>query len=995
MIKRLSILVLLSLVASMIIGAVTPSVVMADGESWLTGWNYRRTVVLGTGTTTSNYPVKIIVSYDEDDPVDFGDPISLSWVQQWQMATSWDPYGHSQGACVDSTGAYLYWSTGDTLTKTLVSIPNWSAPLERRTDCRNDGTFVDQINGINEYDGVIYVSGIVFMSQPYRFFVKMYDADDLAYLGEEELSWSSGGDTQECVAYNENVDLFYSVKFNDADVDIYDPDDDWSLVTSSTLPDQPLEIQGAAWFNGQFWVTTTAGPIRVYDYNEGTHAFTLAASLTHPGHVLSGQSFGFSPDGEYIYMGDSTDSYEYLHKMKVNWTSMPSGADVYLNGNCRSDFGDVRFTNSGGSIELDYFLQEYTAADEAIFWVEIPTVPPSSTATIYTYYDKSAETTTSDGETTFEFFDHFPGAAIDTDKWDGDTGSAVVAGSIMTLSGTGAAWKTILSKDQFDTDVALVVELKNAIPANYYSRWGVISGDHWAYGHVDKDAFNLLYTKDGSTLDDTNTNFPTDSYFAGEMYVLGDTSVNWYINGATATGSPTTTNIPDSSTLEVMLSAYQANNLLVDYVGAYSLVAVPPVVASIGSEESVDTFTEPVVVTDLASGQTGTSATVSGTLTSLGDATGVYVYFQYGTTVAYGSSTAQELKTAVGSFNSGLSGLAQGTFYYYRAVGRYVDDTATTHYAYGNAESFSTTIAPGGDPGIDPPDVLRIDDVKVYSGYLEEGDQLYVINYRVIFNAGTPTMDVGDYFDFVLWDGGVIRAKVPVMSWGYRPGSIYLDADSVALWGGEYRVEIAGNPNNRWESVPSAERTLSAGDWQSGGVSQLDTWVISLATSMQGYYDIELKTYAQGVYCLTDQGTVIFNMGIHGLCSVIPYLCSSYVSYPSVDMDDREVSVIDIEERAGTVIYEASTDIADFFGMDNPGVPMALLFGGGFLALAILLTVMLGNRMGQASALAGVGIASPILIFGGWLGFIPMPFIIIIAAICVVYSVFAVWVKGV
>ena len=989
--KLLSILVLTSMVASIVLAAVVPSVVMAAGENWLTGWNYRRTVVLDTGTAASDYPVKITVSYDEDAPGDYGNPVSLSWIQQFQMATSWDPYGHSQGACVDSTGTYLYWSTGDTLTKTLVSSPSWSEPLARRTNCRNDGTFVDQINGICEVSGTIYASGIVFVTTPYRFFVKKYNAATLAYLGEEELSWSSGGDTQEALAYNSDTAYFYSVKFNDADVDIYDSAD-WSLVTSSALPGQPLGIQGAAWFNGQFWVSTTAGPIRVYDYNTGTHAFTYVVSLTHPVHVLNGQSFGFTPDGHYIYMGDATTSYEYLHKIKVNWTSLPSVADVYLNEHCRSDFGDVRFTTSDGSTELDYWLQEYTASDEAIFWVEIPTVPASSAVTIYTYYGKSDGSTTSDGGATFEFFDDFPGVAIDTEKWDGDTGSAVVADSIMTLSGLPGGWKIIYSIPQFGEDVALVAELKNAIPADYYSRWGVKSGDHWAYGHVDKDAFNLMYTKDGTTLDDTNTNWPTNSYFVGEMYVLGATSVTWYIDGTAATGSPTTSNIPNSSTLEVYLGAYQADNLLVDSVAVYSLVAVPPVVDSAGSEESLDTFVDPIVVTGLTSEQTSTSATVSGTLTSLGDATNVYVYFQYGVSLGYGSSTAEDLKTAVGSFSVGIAGLGADTLYYYRAVGRYIDDTATTSYVYGAAETFSA-LASVGAPGVDPPDILRIDDVKVYSGYLEDGDQLYVIDYRLIYNEGTPIIDVGDYFDFVLYDGVIVRAKIPVKSWGHRPGSIYLQADASLAWGGYYTLKLIGNPN-KWGTVPSDEWALTGGDWQGSDLAQLDIWVIAVANLIQADYDVQLVDFAEGMPYLTDQGAVIFNMGIPGLCNVRRNLCSPYYVPGYSDTVDRDIPAIDTEERVGTQIYGASTDVAVFFGMDDVNIPGALVFGGGFLVIAILLGAALG-RIGPMSGLAGIGIASPILVFGAWLGFVPFPLIIIIASICVVYTVFTIWVKGV
>lgn len=47
---------------------------------------------------------------------------------------------------------------------------------------------------------------------------------------------------------------------------------------------------------------------------------------------------------------------------------------VCLNGRCRTDFGDVRFTDSLGN-DLDYWIQTQVDSEYAVFWVEIPTIP--------------------------------------------------------------------------------------------------------------------------------------------------------------------------------------------------------------------------------------------------------------------------------------------------------------------------------------------------------------------------------------------------------------------------------------------------------------------------------------------------------------------------------------------------------------------------------------------------------------------------------------------
>ena len=85
-----------------------------------------------------------------------------------------------------------------------------------------------------------------------------------------------------------------------------------------------------------------------------------------------------------------------------------SGENVYLDGNCRADFGDIRFTSSDGSTFLDYWLEKKIDSNQAVFWVEIDSIPasPGSTTT-YIYFGEPSATTTSNGKNTFDWFDDF------------------------------------------------------------------------------------------------------------------------------------------------------------------------------------------------------------------------------------------------------------------------------------------------------------------------------------------------------------------------------------------------------------------------------------------------------------------------------------------------------------------------------------------------------------------------------------------------------------
>jgi len=75
----------------------------------------------------------------------------------------------------------------------------------------------------------------------------------------------------------------------------------------------------------------------------------------------------------------------------------------------------------------------------------------------------------------------------------------------------------------------------------------------------------------------------------------------------------------------------------------------------------------PVVITSAASNVTSNTTTLSGNLTSLGTATTVDVFFEYGTTTSYGTTTPAQEMTGTGAFSANLTGLSPGTDYHFRA----------------------------------------------------------------------------------------------------------------------------------------------------------------------------------------------------------------------------------------------------------------------------------------------------------------------------------------
>lgn len=77
---------------------------------------------------------------------------------------------------------------------------------------------------------------------------------------------------------------------------------------------------------------------------------------------------------------------------------------LYVNGISQASFSDIRFTADDGVTLLPYWMEEKTDADEALFWVRLPSL--TTDRTIYIYFGNAIAGSLSDGEATFAFFDH-------------------------------------------------------------------------------------------------------------------------------------------------------------------------------------------------------------------------------------------------------------------------------------------------------------------------------------------------------------------------------------------------------------------------------------------------------------------------------------------------------------------------------------------------------------------------------------------------------------
>lgn len=178
--------------------------------------------------------------------------------------------------------------------------------------------------------------------------------------------------------------------------------------------------------------------------------------------------FGWDYKREHS-LTSATELTDYQVKIRVYRSEGTSTGDtVYLGSKCLADYGDIRFVASDDTTELPYWM-ETNAGTYADFWVKVGSI--TSDSCIYIYYGNSSATTTSNGDTTFIFFDDFAG---DLSKWT-SAGTPTISGGILTLNTTsGTPSEGIASISTFGTNYAIRARVN--IPSALYGGIGFGTG---------------------------------------------------------------------------------------------------------------------------------------------------------------------------------------------------------------------------------------------------------------------------------------------------------------------------------------------------------------------------------------------------------------------------------------------------------------------------------------------------------------------------------------
>jgi len=148
------------------------------------------------------------------------------------------------------------------------------------------------------------------------------------------------------------------------------------------------------------------------------------------------QSYIFTAKGPYMrpVIIDNTQNSNALSNYQIQ--VILDTASLISAGKMRSDCGDIRFMDSDGATQLNYWVEsDICNTSSTRIWVNVPSIPASSKKTILLYYGNPYLTSASNGKATFDFFDDF--ISLDTSVWNaltGSGGSVSVSNSLVRVS---------------------------------------------------------------------------------------------------------------------------------------------------------------------------------------------------------------------------------------------------------------------------------------------------------------------------------------------------------------------------------------------------------------------------------------------------------------------------------------------------------------------------------------------------------------------------------
>ena len=214
----------------------------------------------------------------------------------------------------------------------------------------------------------------------------------------------------------------------------------------------------------------------------------------------------------------------YQVRIKVHYGSgTDSIDDVYCSNHCKTDFGDIRFTNSDEETELSYFIEEKVDSDYAYIWIKITDSLYNLDSIIYIYYGKASGTTTSNGTDTFILFDDFEDWAAGvpvgwtvSGTWSYEAGCAKCTSSGSLVRALAHQDVAMLSRGKVSANSSNYYGLTHYLRSNFWLLCA-LRGSWWHHDyytpHLQKTMHGWWYTASYQSLHSTASAFDVNTFY--------------------------------------------------------------------------------------------------------------------------------------------------------------------------------------------------------------------------------------------------------------------------------------------------------------------------------------------------------------------------------------------------------------------------------------------------------------------------------------------------
>jgi len=297
-----------------------------------------------------------------------------------------------------------------------------------------------------------------------------------------------------------------------------------------------------------------------------------------------------------IVINATADGTQTNYPMKVTLIK-GVGVDVlgtiYLNNHALKWPIDIFFTTSNGITEAKCW-REVSTATSGTWWIKANSIPLGGTWTGYIYYGNADAADASNGDTTFDFFDDFPGVALDTvTKWTVTQGNTpTVANSICTLKGLSNVRSDIVTKTIWGTNYAIrsLLKSKHFNDTNFYEAYGWSPANQSATDEADyanlSASSNAKYVASGGTYK-TILGWVADTYAVQDIIRNGATNIVCKVNDANTV--TLTDGLNNTVSMGAYAYVYSANNseLDLDWVLVRACTLNEPTWGNTGAEQGL------------------------------------------------------------------------------------------------------------------------------------------------------------------------------------------------------------------------------------------------------------------------------------------------------------------------------------------------------------------------------------------------------------------------